>query len=338
MGIKISNSEFGIYGGMEKKLIPTKLKLNATVRLDKNENFDMVISPAASIVFTPNFNNTFRLSFSSAVRNPTLSDQYLHLDVGRALLLGNISGYEDLITLESFKDYLNTRNRDTLVYFDEPSIQPEKVKSIELGYRGTLFERLWVDAGYYYSWYKDFIGYKIGVRSGFDIFNYPVNPRVLRVSSNAQSQVTTQGFCAGANYFFSDYYSLSGNYSWNILNKKGTDDPIIPAFNTPEHKFNVGLSGRNMPLPLFGRDTKNIGFNITYKWIEGFIFEGSPQFTGAIPTYDLLDAQINWTAQKLGITVKIGASNVLDKKQFQTYGGPRVGRLAYISFLYESKP
>ena len=109
-GIKITNSEFGIYGGLEKKLIPTKLKLNVTARLDKNENFDMVVSPAASLVFTPNLNNTFRISFSSAVRNPTLSDQYLNLDVGRAQLLGNITGYDSLITPESFIKYLDTRN------------------------------------------------------------------------------------------------------------------------------------------------------------------------------------------------------------------------------------
>jgi hypothetical protein len=134
------------------------------------------------------------------------------------------------------------------------------------------------------------------------------------------------------------YYTLSGNYSWNVLNKKGTDDPIIPAFNTPEHKFNIGFAGRNMPITILGTRIKNVGYNVSYKWIEGFIFEGSPQFTGAIPTYDLLDAQVNWTATNLGLTIKVGASNVLNNKQYQTYGGPKIGRLAYISFLYETKP
>ncbi|MEO5905166.1 MAG: TonB-dependent receptor, partial [Saprospiraceae bacterium] len=250
---------------------------------------------------------------------------------------GNISGYTDLITPESFRPYLDHLNKDSLIYFDEPAIQPEKVKSIEVGYRTTLFEKLWVDAGYYYSWYKDFIGYKIGIQTDFfGTTGYPTNTRILRVSSNAQSQVTTQGFSVGTNYFLGTYYSLGGNYSWNILNKKGTDDPIIPAFNTPEHKFNIGLTGRNIPLLLFGNRIENIGFNINYKWIEGFVFEGSPQFTGNIPTYDLLDAQINYAIERLGLTFKIGASNVLNKKQYQTYGGPRIGRLAYISILFET--
>jgi outer membrane receptor protein involved in Fe transport len=337
-GTTITNNEFGVYAGMDKKLIPAKLKLNLAARLDKNENFDLVVSPAASFVYTPNVDHTFRISFSSAVRNPTLADQYLNLNVGRAQLLGNITGYDSLITVESFVNYLNTLNKDTLDFFNEPPIQPEKVKTIELGYRGALFENFWVDAGYYYSFYTDFIGYKIGVTADFFPNNsYPYNARVYRISANAQSEVTTQGFSAGGNYFMGQYYNVSGNYSWNILNTKGTDDPIIPAFNTPEHKFNLGFSGRNMPVNVLGSEIKNIGFNVNYKWIEGFVFEGSPQFTGAIPTYDLLDAQVNWTAQKLGVTIKLGATNVLNKKQFQTYGGPRIGRLAYISFLYESK-
>ncbi len=336
-GVMIRNQEFGIYAGIDKRLIPTKLKLNATARFDKNENFKLVVSPAASLVYTPSINSVLRLSFSSALRNPTLADQYLYLNVGRAQLLGNISGYEDIITPESFIRYLDTRVRDSLVYFNEAPIQPERVRSIEIGYRGTLFDRLWVDAGYYYSWYRNFIGFKIGIQTGFNQFNFPVNTRVFRISTNATSGVTTQGFSLGASYYLGTYYNLSGNYSWNVLNKKGADDPIIPAYNTPEHKFNIGLGGRGMPLQIGSRQVRSFGFNVSYKWIEGFLFEGSPQFTGLIPTYDLLDAQVNWEIQRLGMTVKIGATNVLNKKQVQTYGGPRIGRLAYLSFLYEGK-
>jgi outer membrane receptor protein involved in Fe transport len=82
---------------------------------------------------------------------------------------------------------------------------------------------------------------------------------------------------------------------------------------------------------------KNWGFNINYKWVEGFLFEGSPQFTGFVPSYGLLDGQVNYNFNDLNTTLKIGASNILNNEVFQTYGGPRVGRLAYISLLYEWK-
>jgi len=92
-----------------------------------------------------------------------------------------------------------------------------------------------------------------------------------------------------------------------------------------------------MKLRLGAKSIKHIGFNINYKWIEGFLFEGSPQFTGFIPTYDLLDAQINFNIKKIDTILKIGASNVLNKMNFQTFGGPRIGRLAYVSLTYEFK-
>ncbi|MGB1121513.1 MAG: TonB-dependent receptor, partial [Saprospiraceae bacterium] len=129
----------------------------------------------------------------------------------------------------------------------------------------------------------------------------------------------------------------AGNYSWNRLNSDTENDPIIPAFNTPEHKFNLSFSGRDVKFDLFGRTIQGVGFNVNYKWIQGFLFEGSPQFTGLIPSYDLLDAQINYKATSINTTFKLGASNLLNNMQFQTYGGPRIGRLAYFSVVYEFK-
>ena len=246
---------------------------------------------------------------------------------------GNLKGSDSLYTVEGFRDYLNTYDKKFLTNnrFVVPGVQPEKVKSMELGYRTTLFEKVYMDASYYYSFYNDFLGYRIGVTADIDPTNgFPRNVQAFRYAANSLNQVTTQGFSVGFNYYFKKYYSLAGNYSWNRLNTK-LDDPIIPAFNTPEHKYNIGISGRDVEIGKL----KNFGFNINYKWIQGFLFEGSPQFTGTVPTYDLVDGQINYSIPKVNLTFKLGASNVLNKKQFQTYGGPRIGRMAYFSILYD---
>jgi outer membrane receptor protein involved in Fe transport len=336
MGRNIDTYEFGLYGGGGIEF-NSKLKVNASLRMDKNQNYDYLFSPAASMVYSPTSQQTFRLSFSSAIRNPTLGDQYQFYNVGRAILLGNLDGFQNLIDLESFRDYLNTLDETLLNYFDVAPIQPEKVKTVEVGYRNTFFDRLFLDATYYYSFYRDFIGYNIGVTAGFDnVTGLPNNVQAYRVAANATDRVTTQGFSVGLNYYFANYYVVNGNYSFNKLNT-ATDDPIIPAFNTPEHKYNIGISGRNIPLNLGSLRIPDFGFSVNYKWIEGFLFEGSPQFTGFIPTYDLLDAQINWYSKKINTTFKLGASNILDNQVFQTYGGPRIGRLAYFSVLYEFK-
>lgn len=326
----IRNSEFGLYSGVEKKLASDQLKLSATVRMDKNQNFDLLISPAVSGIYTPDDINTVRLSYSSAIRNPTLADQYLYYRVGRAILIGNINGFDSLVTIPSLFNFLNTLNTDTLDYFNVKPVRPEQVRTIEAGYRTTLFERLYIDMNAYYSVYTNFIGYKLGADVNPKAFLNPVN-NVYRVATNSADKVTTRGFTIGANYFFSRFYTLSGNWSWNELDRMGSNDPLIPAFNTPRNKFNLGLSGSQID-NWIGSDW---GFNINYKWVQGFLFEGSPQFTGEIDDYGLVDAQISKRFTETKSTIKLGCSNILNNLHYEVYGGPLIGRLLYLQLLVE---
>jgi outer membrane receptor protein involved in Fe transport len=353
--VTITNYEGGVYSGIEKRWLMDRVIANVTTRVDKNQNFDFLVSPAASLIYKHRTNHVFRTSFSSAIRNPTLADQYLYYDVGRARLLGNLKGYDSLIDVQSFIDYsATTLQPDLLKYFDVAPIRPEQARTIEFGYKGNIADQsLFIDAGYYYTSYTNFIGYNIGIDAYIDpINNFPTNIGVYRVAANAKSRVTTQGVAIGLNYYFKKY-ALGGNYSWNQLNKKGSDDPIIPAFNTPEHKFNISFSGEKLKLPYL--QGEHFGFGINYKWIEGFVFEGSPQFTGTVPTYDMLDLQINYQVPSLKTTFKLGASNVLglmplfdaenkntqrsvfNNLNYQVYGGPYVGRLVYFSVQTDLK-
>jgi hypothetical protein len=173
--------------------------------------------------------------------------------------------------------------------------------------------------------------------------------QAYRFAVNSKSDITTQGASIGLNYYFENGLAVNGNYSWNKLNKLNANDSIIPAFNTPEHKFNLGFSGRNMD---FGK-VEHVGFNLNYKWIQGFLSEGSPQFTGLVPTYDMFDFQVNKMFPKYYCAVKLGASDLFgimpwfttegsasdkvnamfDNRQFQVYGGPRIGRMVYLSLV-----
>ena len=357
--IKIINKEYGAYLGLERNILHESLKINGTFRLDKNENFNFLFSPAASIVYKPRYRsakNIVRLSFSSAIRNPTLSDQYLYYNTGRAILIGNISGHgsnsgphydnskENLVTVQSLINYylppLENRHIDSLKFFQVDPIRPEQVKSIEIGYRTTLFDKLYLDVNYYHSIYKDFIGYKIGAKFNYyqQAGGYTISlPSIqaYRMAVNAKNKVTTKGFSIGFNYFLNPKFTINGNCSWNKLNEEGTDDPIIPAYNTPEFKYNLSLVGRELKFSNNHNILKNYGFSINYKWVEGFQYEGSPQFTGFVPEYDLLDFQISKTIPNLSSTIKIGASNILNNLHYEVYGGPYIGRLIYCSLLIE---
>lgn len=359
--VVITNREFGAFVGFDKKLFDDKLRSTITVRVDKNQNFDALVSPAASLVYTPNADHVWRISASRAVRNPTLADQYLYYNVGRAILLGNIDGQfeegsDSLFTIESFNEY---RTSPTLIegfnkldFFHVDAIRPEKVFTLEGGFRGTFGRRVYVDVGAYHSWYTDFIGYIIGLNGRFDENSgFPLYIQAYRVAANAEEQVTTLGLNAGLNYY-RDQHVWTFNYSWNKLSS-GDDDPIIPAFNTPEHKFNIGLTGHD--LRIADSERVKFGWGLNYRFIQGFTFEGSPQFTGDLPTYDMLDIQVNLTWPKAHTMLKVGASNLLgvvplfdpdvpdderlerawDNDVMMVFGGPRVGRLGYVQLIYE---
>lgn len=338
---RITNYEYGIYVGLEKRLLDDKLKINLTGRLDKNQNFDYLFSPALSAVYSFNEKHLIRFSFSSAIRNPTLQDQYLYYNVGRAILLGNINGYDSLVTVSSLQSYANSPSLNTalLSYFNVDPVKPERVRTFEIGYRATLLKNLFMDAGYYISFYRDFIGYKIGADLEFDptFTNRLTDVQFYRIAANAVDQVVTNGINIGLNYYLGKYYAITGNYSYNYLDRRGSTDPLIPAFNTPTNKFNLGFNGRDIDALLFNDKVhiRNFGFAVNYKWVEGFTFEGSPQFTGYVPTYDLVDAQVNYRYPKIHTTFKLGATNLFNNKAYQVYGGPQVGRLAYFSVLVE---
>jgi len=329
---RIFNQEVGGYLGLEHKFIDNKMKVSFTNRLDKNQNFNLLWSPAASAVYTHK-QHVFRFSASSAIRNPTLSDQYINLNVGRATLLGNLKGFDSLVTVESLIDAFNT-NKSRLSYFNIAPIKPERVKTLEVGYRGNLGEKFFVDISYYFSWYDDFIGYKIGANVDWPEL-YPSSVKVYRVSTNAVDQVTTQGLTVGLNYFYQKYLGFAANYSWNKLDRHGSLDPLIPAFNTPEHKYNLGVNGRDIESNILGFWIRNWGYGANYKWQQGFTFEGSPQFTGVVPAYGMLDFQVNKYFPDEKLTIKVGASNALNNEVIQVYGGPRVGRMAYFSMLFD---
>ncbi|MEL6863285.1 MAG: TonB-dependent receptor [Bacteroidota bacterium] len=331
--VTITNNAFGAFAGVEKRVFDEKVILTATGRLDKNENFDYLFSPAASVVYKKDENTIFRFSFSSAIRNPTLLDQYLLYDVGRAILIGNLNGFNELVTPESLIDYYADLNKDTLDFFNVAPVRPERVRSVEVGYKASLFNNsVFLDASYYYSWYTDFLGFNLGATLDFDETEFLREVQFYRVSANSTERVTTQGFSVGLNYYYKKL-AFTGNYSWNVLNTQ-TDDEIIPAFNTPEHKFNIGFSGRDMTL---FNTWRHVGFSVNYKWVEGYLFEGSPQFTGVIDSYDLLDMQVNWRIPRWHSTIKLGASNILNNLHYEVYGGPLLGRMAYISVLYDFK-
>ncbi|TRX34116.1 TonB-dependent receptor [Flavobacterium sp. ZT3R18] len=103
----IRYNEFGVYAQGSKLFLEDRLKLVASVRYDKSQNFDGKVSPRVSFVYSAGANKThnFRASYQTGFRNPTTQDQYIGLDLGPYALIGsapeNLDRYSEVLKVSA---------------------------------------------------------------------------------------------------------------------------------------------------------------------------------------------------------------------------------------------
>jgi outer membrane cobalamin receptor len=348
----ISVFETGAYAQLTNSLFNEKLKLIGSMRLDKSQNYDWQYSPRMSMVYTHKAHN-FRISAQQAFRSPTLQNQYLLLDIGPIILSGNLNGADNMYTYESFNLFNDLYDSSYVVdatlleTLAVEAVKPEQVRSLELGYRGIVHEGFYVDISGYYNVYSNFIGnirgYRMlgdavaGEESGMDAIlthtSENENYQLYQYPVNAKEKVNTFGGSLGLSYYFDRHWSAKANFTYSEIDTSNLTDPIIPGYNTPKHKLNFGITGKDI--------YKGIGFGFNYKWCQGFIWE-SPFADGYVPSYALFDFQIRYNINSddnsYRSSIKLGASNILNNRHIEAFGGPRVGRLIYLSWTYDITP
>ncbi|RSK49580.1 TonB-dependent receptor [Hymenobacter rigui] len=316
---RIQNHEMGGYAQLTTKFLDERLKLALAGRLDAFKNFKAAFSPRASVVYSAGDKrqHNFRASYGRAFRSPTQLDQYIKLDLGQVLLLGNVdNGYQgySLITGQAI---------------DIAALKLERLSSYEIGYKGALSEKVAVDVNYYRNYYNDFIGAQrfIGNADGSRPAT-PANGRVVQVWTNANQEVRTQGAAVGLTYAFAPFLNIAANYSLNIQDRSDVQNAEFQTyFNTPKHKYNVGANGTVI---------NHLGYAINYRWAQGHEY-GLPFAVGQLSDYSSTDAYLGYNFAKLGATLQAGASNLFDANNIQVYGGPQIGRLVYVGLQLDVK-
>ncbi len=363
-GIQIN--EFGAFVQAGYNLLDN-LKLSGSFRFDKNENFDAQTNPRLSAVWTIAQNHNIRGSIQSGFRFPTTQGQFIDLNIISNRLLGGLqANYDDygLARLSSNgTDYLSFQAGSVLDFrnnffatggfdpsilntFEESDVKPvvpERVRSIEVGYKSLISNKLLVDAVYYHNTYQDFITQIqviIAEENPDGTPNYAtllngsaltlVSPGVTtgntaQIYSNIEDEVTAQGFALGLTYNLPKGYTIGGNYTWSQL-IGGFSNNNLSEFNTPEHKYNINFGNRKV--------TDNIGFNVTYRWQEAFQWESSFA-RGPVPSYSTFDAQVSLRLPELKSIVKVGGSNILGETYIQSLGGPNIGPIYYVSLMFD---
>lgn len=258
-------------------------------------------------------------------------------------------------------------NINLLRQFTWEPVKPEGIKSVEFGYKGLINNKLLVDLTYYYSTYSDFIT-QVRVVTAAEYttdnalallnpskYSFSANPALAgtpnyatilnstahtikggetigntsQIFTNSTENVASQGFIGGLTYNLPKGYIISGNYNWNVLHKAPPSDQFLSEFNSPEHKINASFGNRKI--------TDNLGFNVNMRWQTEFEWQSS--FTipanGMVPAYTTVDVQLSYKLPHLKSMLKIGGSNIMNEKYIQSFGGPNIGGLYYISLTYD---
>ena len=341
---RIKISEVGSYVQFQKKFLNDVLKLTGSLRYDKNENFDGRFTPRATALVRVAPDNHLRVSFQTAYRFPSAQDQYINLLTGGAnRLIGGLPQFNTFFkfntnpayTSESIVAYRNTvatatPNPTLLKQAQFQVIKPETVRSYEIGYRGLLTKRFLLDFYGYYSRYQEFIGRvavgrgKSGNPASFATeLASPFTTDNYSFTINTANDVKAIGWGISANYLMGKNFELNANISSDKL--KDVPANVVTFFNTPEFRFNIGLSNNNIG--------KHWGFNVLYRWQDNVFWEGTFG-TGDVPSFGTMDAQVTYKVPSIRSQWKLGASNLFNKYYRSAFGNPEVGGLYYVSFGY----
>lgn len=364
-GGHIMIKEGGAFVQAGKKLLNENLKLTASLRYDKNQNFDGRLTPRASAVYTVAGNHHFRTSFQTGFRNPTPGDQYIKLNAGPITILGGVPDnsrdmtvYQNSFTTTSLGPFFGALQaamqggatqqealmaaKDQLVKSNVAYIKPERIKVFEIGYKGLIGNAFSIDANYYFSSYNDFLLNQVVMEPQHDVLGADgkINPQaaadlltgdshLYQLYTNASDRVTATGATLGLAYALPGNYTVGGNITYASFNLQNANPNDIPAFNTP--KFRSGITFGNPKV------TDNLGFNIAwrhqtaYDWTSTF----NQMRPGRIDAYSVVDAQISYKILPLKSIIKIGGSNIFNNRIYQAYGSPSIGAMYYVSLTFD---
>ena len=327
----ITINETGGYVQLKKRMFDDLLTLTGAIRYDVQTNFDGRWTPRVTAVVRIAKDNNIRASFQTAYRFPANQNQYIDLNTGSVILIGALPEFityyglnTGTYTAESVTAARAAFNPGLLKPSTFTELKPESVSSGEIGYKGIIAKKLFVDVYAYYSRYQDFFASVAVVKAATptNALN-PLTSTSFSYNQNSTEIVKAQGWGVSIEYQLRRGYILGGN----LFSDKLKDLPpgLISYFNAPDLRANVSLRNDNV--------WKGIGFNVITKWQNFNNYEGT-FVAGQLPAFTWVDAQISYRKPKSKSVFRIGGTNILNHYARTGFGSPYVGGLYYASYGY----
>lgn len=289
-GVPIELQQVGGYAQIESPL-SDQFRLVLSGRYDKHDRYDAQFSPKAALLWSPVQDQTFRVSYNRAFKSPSVLQTDFYFP-NFAPFVG-VFGNEDGFTIK------NAAGATVITY---APIKPETNNTIELGYKGVIGEKLYIDVTGYQSNFKDFMSplavianplagaaatTAYNTRTGAKITDRAGGPQIALTYFNV-GEATIHGIDAGLRYYFTDRISASGNFSLIKIDTIKNNNPAVPeatSFNSSTSRVTAGMDFAEIA------PKTNAGFTVRY--VNGYDFRSGVNF-GHIPGFATFDFSANY--------------------------------------------
>ena len=332
-------NQIGLYTQGELTL-PSHFKLIAAARADQHDRYGFNFIPKGGLVWSLNDQN-LRLTYGQGIAAPTILNLDGYLFGG--LLIGNGQGF--------------TLSDGTMI----DKLKVETIKTVEVGYKGKVTPKFFIDANAYYNRSQNFLSPAINIATlGRKVTKRGDTPMSEVVPGTPEAgaatvltyvnfgQVDTYGADLGLSYFLSSSLSLALNYSWfgfkldysdlkNDGNKDGKVTDTDLPLNTPAHKGSLALnySGKKFFGSIFGRYVQAYDFysginvaaaaNSTLNIKENARY-GRTWNYGPLGGFTTVDVSAGYRVNSY-LTASAQVVNLFDTKMREFVASPFIGRL-----------
>ncbi|MFN8237909.1 MAG: carboxypeptidase-like regulatory domain-containing protein [Chitinophagales bacterium] len=339
---RININEYGAFLQLQRKLFKERLKIQASIRWDLNQNFKSVFSPRVALVGTlgKDRNHNIRVSYQTGFRNPDSQAQYIYFPTTSILLGGTKANAErygiyngGAWTQASYTAFVASNRTDSslLQTVNISYVKPEQLQVVELGYKAVLFKKLLIDINGYFNIYKDFIG-QISVVNKDTTYhkgNVITPGNSWRPYTNL-ADAYSYGAGIGVGYMLPKNLMVRASYNFMDFKLKSSKDPAVTVkylgFNASKHQLYVGISG--------DRVWKGLGFALDYRW-QSAIAWSSDFADGTVKARGMLDASLSYFVEKAFTTFKVGATNIAGPEYRTNVGGPFIGRTFFVGITFD---
>ena len=355
-GKDVTSNQKGGYAQLEVP-VTTAIKLVGAARYDKHDFYASQWSPKAALLLSPTADQTVRVTYNRAFKSPSiLMTSFYYPDFAPSVgVFGNRDGF-------LIKD-----NAGTVTRTIDP-IRPETNNTWEVGYKGILGGKFFIDATGYFTSITDFqspLSVIANPFAGSTAYDAATGAKITNAAGGAQvalayfnvGKAKMHGLDLGLRYLLSPTVSISGTMNSqkvDTIEAKATDPAEATSFNAPTFKATVGMD--------FARITSALRGGFSLRQVNGYTFISGVNngFIPSFTTFDLnlgldmpsMNGRINLSVQNLfsctgGTTVANGwiASGRTEtyteghscgvaKKHIEFLNAPLIGTMVFLGFRY----